>query len=186
MVVAILLGIFFGFALYFVGAGNNATVLDMLRLRNMRLGKIIFFAIGLAAFLAGLAASLGLLSIDHFKIKPLHAGVIIGALIFGVGFGLIGRCPGTCPVAMGAGTIRRGLVAILGGLLGALCYSLVYGSIAATGLFEQLNAGAITLFQVKDGLPSLLAIPHWGLALMGGLFMGAAYLMPMEIRKPRR
>ena len=46
IVLAILLGGFFGFALYKVGATNMDNLLTMLSLRNLTIMKIILFPIG--------------------------------------------------------------------------------------------------------------------------------------------
>ena len=60
IVLAILLGGFFGFALYKVGAANMDNLLSMLSLRNLTLMKIILFAIGLASVLVALFYAIGL------------------------------------------------------------------------------------------------------------------------------
>ncbi|MDO5755344.1 MAG: YeeE/YedE thiosulfate transporter family protein [Tissierellia bacterium] len=183
MIKAVLLGLFFGFSLYYVGANNYHNILKMLQLRNMTLAKIIFFAIGFAAFLTGIAAVTGLLDIDHFSIKTMHLGVILGGFIFGIGFGAIGRCPGTCPAAMGSGDLKLASITFIGGLCGAFIYSLIYGSLAKTGIFDALNFGKLTLFHINDKFPSILPLSHMGLIFMGAIFMMLAYFMPMEIRK---
>ena len=57
--------------------------------------KIILFAIGLAGALIAAANLMGIFNIDHFSIKSMNAGVILGGIIFGLGFGAVGNCPGT-------------------------------------------------------------------------------------------
>ncbi|MDO5707242.1 MAG: YeeE/YedE thiosulfate transporter family protein [Andreesenia angusta] len=183
MIKPILLGLFFGFSLYYVGANNFHNILDMLRLRNMTLGKIIFFAIGFAAFLTGLTAELGLLNIDHFSVKPMHLGVILGGLIFGIGFGMIGRCPGTCPAAIGSGDLRDAVIAFIGGLFGAFLFSISYKNLDNLGIFQKMDFGKISLFQISNKYDSIFHLGHSGLILMGIIFMILAYLIPMEIRK---
>ncbi|MDO5725656.1 MAG: YeeE/YedE thiosulfate transporter family protein [Tissierellia bacterium] len=183
MIKPILLGLFFGFSLYYIGANNYHNILDMLRLRNMTLGKIIFFAIGFAAFLTGISAKLGILDIGHFSVKTMHLGVVIGGIIFGLGFGAIGRCPGTCPAAIGAGDFREAILAFVGGLIGAFLFSLSYGKFKAMGIFEKLNLGKLTLFKISDKFPAVFNLGHQGLIIMGIIFMLLAYIMPVEIRK---
>lgn len=183
MIKPILLGLFFGFSLYYIGANNSINILDMLRLRDMTLGKIIFFAIGFAAFLTGITAKLGFLNLDHFSVKPMHLGVILGALVFGLGFGTIGLCPGTCPASIASGNLKESLFTFIGGLFGAFFFSISYKSLVNFGVFERLNIGKITFFQISDRFDSLFNIGHLGLVFMGILFMILAYLMPTNIRK---
>ena len=86
IVLAILLGGFFGFALYKVGAANMDNLLSMLSLRNLTLMKIILFAIGLASVLVALFYTIGWFDPAHLNVKATHLGVVIGGLIFGLGF----------------------------------------------------------------------------------------------------
>ena len=56
IVLAILLGGFFGFALYKVGAANMDNLISMLSFQNLTLMKIIVFAIGLASVLLSIGS----------------------------------------------------------------------------------------------------------------------------------
>ncbi len=99
------------------------------------------FAIGLGAILLyGLN-----LFVPHpnFGIKDFFVpGIIVGGLIFGIGVGLAGYFPGTIWIALGQGR-RDALYAVIGGLLGAFTWSMIFG--AARGFFwDTLNFGPIT------------------------------------------
>ena len=59
IVLAILLGGFFGFALYKVGAANMDNLISMLSFQNLTLMKIIVFAIGLASVLLSIFYGFG-------------------------------------------------------------------------------------------------------------------------------
>ncbi|MDO5716616.1 MAG: YeeE/YedE thiosulfate transporter family protein [Tissierellia bacterium] len=182
ILLAICLGGFFGFALYFVGAANTANITNMLRLRDMTLAKIILFAIGFAGSLVSLLGVVGWFPVDHFSIKTMHLGVVLGGAIFGIGFGLIGTCPGTCPAAVGAGFKTRGWMAILGGLCGAWLYGQAYGSFVNLGIFERMNFGNISLFHLNDSIPSVFTVGFGGLLVFCILLMGVAYALPERIR----
>ena len=98
---ALLLGGFFGFALHRAGASHGDNILRMLTLRDLYLAKAIVFAIGMTSLFAWIAVPLGLLDPGHFSVKPTHLGVLLGGLIFGVGFALAAYCPGTALAALG-------------------------------------------------------------------------------------
>ena len=80
IILAILLGSFFGFALSYIGATGSKNILKMLRLEDLSLAKIILFAIGFSSTLVSISAMLGLFDISHLSIKSMNLGVIIGGL----------------------------------------------------------------------------------------------------------
>lgn len=183
IILAILLGGLFGFALYLAGASRPKKILSMLRLEDLSLMKIIVFAIGFAGVLLSISIMLGIFDLSHLGIKATNLGVIVGGLIFGLGFGSVGTCPGTCVAAVGTDGIRKGIVAVLGGLVGAFAFTMTYGLWKNTGLFDQLNFGKITLFHLSDKFPSVFSIGAVGLLFVGALLMAIAYMLPMTGRK---
>lgn len=180
---AILLGGFFGFALAYVGATAFRSIIKMLRLEDLSLAKIILFAIGLSSVLLSLSAMLGIFDISHLSVKTMNLGVIIGGLMFGVAFGSIGTCPGTCVGAIGSDGVKKAISVIIGGLLGAFTFSLSYGYFKGLGLFETLNMGKLTLFNISEKFPSVFNIGFIGLLAVGILFMVAGYFLPKQILK---
>lgn len=94
ILLAILLGGFFGYALYKVQATNPKKLLAMLRLEDLHLAKVILFAIGFANVLLSLTHAVGIFNISHLSVKTLNLVVIIGGIIFGLGFGYTGTCVG--------------------------------------------------------------------------------------------
>ena len=155
----------------------------MLRLEDLSLAKIILFAIGFSSVLLSITGILGIFDISHLSIKTMNLGVIIGGLLFGIGFGSAGTCPGTCVGALGSNGLKKALVAVIGGLLGAFSFSLSYGYLKNLGLFNALNMGKLTLFNISDKYPSVFNIGFTGLLITGIIFMTAGYLLPKHIVK---
>ena len=183
LILAILLGGFFGFALTYVGATSYKNILKMLRLEDLSLAKIILFSIGFSSVLLSITGILGIFNISHLSIKTMYLGVIIGGLLFGIGFGSAGTCPGTCVGALGSNGLKKAFVAVIGGLLGAFSFSLSYGYLKNLGLFNALNMGKLTLFNISDKYPSVFNIGFTGLLITGIIFMTAGYLLPKHIVK---
>lgn len=181
LILAILLGGFFGFALNYVGATNRTKLKNMLTLRDLTIMKIILFAIGFSSLLVAAASFMGIFDISHLSVKTTHLGVVVGGLIFGVGFGWAGTCPGTCVAGAGGADLKKAVFVIFGALLGAFTYSLSYGTIEKTGLFEAMNFGNVTLFHLSDAFPSVFQVGFGGLLFMGLVLMGLAYVMPDHI-----
>lgn len=178
IILGLILGGLFGAALYYVGASNPKKLISMLRLQDLTLMKIILFGIGFGSVLLSATALLGGFDISHLSIKSTHLGVIIGGLIFGIGFGGIGTCPGTCVAAGSSGGGKKAISAILGGLLGAFTFSITYGYFKEIGLFDTMNLGKLTLFNISDQYPSVFSTGFIGLLIVGVLFMGLGAIIP--------
>ncbi len=178
ILLAIILGGLFGFALHFAEASNPKKITQMLRLQDLSLMKIIVFAIGFASTLLFFADLVGIFDISHLSIKGVHLGVILGGLIFGIGFGSVGSCPGTCVAASTGDGFKKALATVLGGLVGAFVFSISYGWFKDLGLFSVMDLGKLTLFSISDEFPSLFSMGFIGLLITGVLFMAIAVLLP--------
>ena len=60
-----------------------------------------------------------------FEGKPKQPGLVIGALLFGIGWGVTGMCPGSAAVMLGEGKVIT-LAAGFGMLFGTWLYALMY------------------------------------------------------------
>ncbi|MCP4723299.1 MAG: YeeE/YedE family protein [Desulfobacteraceae bacterium] len=176
---AIILGVFFGFALQRVGATNPQNIINMLRLRDLHLMKAIFFAIGISSALLFLLISIGLIDAGNLSVKSSYIGVILGGGLLGLGFAVAGYCPGTSLTALADGR-KDALSFVGGGLVGALIYTMVYGSIKGSWLFDKIAGGKVMLATGSDKFQALLPmIPGPLLAvLIGVVFMVIAWKLP--------
>lgn len=180
ILLAVFLGGLFGYALYTVGAAKRSNIRSMLRLENLELMKIILFAIGFASSLLALTTWMGFFELKHLSIKEMHAGVLLGGLIFGVGFGALGGCPGTVLAALPYTNKIKTLAMIFGGLFGAWAFSLSYGWWQEQGLFAAWNLGKLTLFQLSEAYPAVFVWGPEGLLFLGALLMLTAWLIPKQ------
>jgi uncharacterized protein len=118
--VGLIVGIIFGFLLQKGGVTNYDVIIAQLLLKDFTVLKIM-----LSAVLVGM---IGIYVLKSLKIIQLHpkpgsfGATIPGGLIFGIGFALLGYCPGTVVGAVGQGWLD----ALFGG---------VSGIIVGTGLF---------------------------------------------------
>lgn len=173
---AIIFGFSFGVVLQQIGASNRQSMLDMLQLRSAHLWKILLFAVGASSITLFLISSL-FPDTAQFGVKTAFVGVVIGGTIFGAGFALSGYCPGTALVA--AGELKKdAFVFILGGILGVFAYSLIYGSIKNSWLFNEIFGGATTLAETGASNFSSLVdfLPAIAVAgIISTIFLGAAW-----------
>jgi uncharacterized membrane protein YedE/YeeE len=143
-------GILFGFLLQRGQVLRYEKQLGALRLLDMTIIKFMLSAILVAMVGVYLLHDLGQVRL-HLKPTEL-GGNIIGGLIFGVGWGLFGYCPGTAVGAVGEG--RWGtLWGIAGMLAGAALFAEAYPFLKQTVLTWG-NLGKITL-------PQVLGVSHW-------------------------
>jgi len=182
IVLAIILGIIFGFALQRVGATNPQNIINMMRLTDLHLMKAIFFAIGISSTLLFLLMTLGVIDAGHLSVKSSYIGVIVGGVMLGLGFAVAGYCPGTSLTALADGR-KDALFFVGGGLVGAMIYTLVYGSIKGSWLFNTIASGKVTLATGSDKFQALLPmIPGTLLAAgIGIIFMLIAWKLPDKI-----
>ena len=88
--------------------------------------------------------SLGLIALS---VKATHvAAIVVGGLLFGIGWAIAGFCPGTSVGALAEGRIHA-LWAIIGMLGGAAFYAEAYPAMKTT-LLTWGNYGKLTLPQV--------------------------------------
>ncbi len=163
----LLVGTVMGVLIQRVQASSPMMIVRNLRLENLSIIKFMALTIAVSATLTyTLSAWLPM----HFAIKPTHLGVLLGGLIFGVGFALAGYCPGTCVVGAGEGR-KDALVTILGGLVGALVFTLAFP--ALDRLFIQpLSMGSVTLADLAHA-PAL-----WVALALSALLLAVVALLP--------
>ncbi|MDQ3266233.1 MAG: YeeE/YedE family protein [Myxococcota bacterium] len=162
------LGGAFGFLLQRVQASSPDRIIGTLTLKDLTILKFMILAIGTGAIGIGILTALGL---AHLNIKALPLlAVAGGGLIFGVGFGLGGYCPGTCLVGAAEGR-RDALFTIGGGLLGALAYA-AFSPVAEDQLLSRYSYGQATLASVSGLGPSVLGV------LFGVAMIALALLLP--------
>ncbi len=166
-----LIGICFGFLLQRGGVTRYDIIMGQLLLQDWTVVKVILTAI--------LTGMIGIYLMQHLGWVSFHrksgavGSTVIGGLIFGVGFGLLGYCPGTVAGAAGQGSLDALLGGIPGLLLGAAFYAGVYDRLKKSGFLKKGNIGDVTF-------PQLLKMPTWSVIAIFA-FLIIAFLTVLEI-----
>lgn len=163
----LLVGLGMGVLLQRVGATSPALIARNLRLENLSIIKFMALTIAVGTVVT---YALALFIPMHLDVKPLYlVGVLVGGLIFGVGFAVGGYCPGTCLVGAGEGR-RDALFAAVGGIVGALAYTLIYPSLRP--LLAVGDFGKVTLAGV-------IGVPHLvGSLALAAVLVGVIWYVP--------
>ncbi len=124
LIFALLSGLIFGLGLILAGMANPAKVLAFLDLAGWwdpSLGLVMggAIAVGLVAFkIAGKRSSSFLgLPMNLPTSSVIDKRLVIGGLVFGIGWGLVGICPAPAFVLLGTGSIK-GIVFLVAMLIG--------------------------------------------------------------------
>ena len=164
----LLVGVIMGVLLQRVRASSPLMIVRNLRFENLTIIKFMALTIAVGAVVA---YAISFVVPMHFDVKPVYVlGVLGGGLIFGLGFGLGGYCPGTCVVGAGEGR-KDAFFTILGGIVGALVFTLVYGWLEPI-LIAPMNYGKLTLAGVLH-LSALVAA-----VVLAVVFIGVIAVLP--------
>ena len=143
-------GVIFGFLLQKGQVLRYDKQVGAMRLLDMTIMKFMLSAI--------LVAMIGLYALHangliKFSIKETILGAnVIGGLLFGIGWAVVGYCPGTAVGALAEGRWDA-LFGLAGMLLGAAFFAEVYPQVKAT-ILTWGNYGKITW-------PQVLGVNHW-------------------------
>ena len=149
------IGCAFGAILYLGGASSYRRILGTLLLKDMAIIKLMMTAIGVGTVGVYLLDMGGL---ANMSIKPAYVwGVIVGGVIFGIGWAISGYCPGTCVVGASEGK-KDAIFTVLGAFTGAFLFSLAYPFLENL-LIKPANYGKVT-FETMLGVDGIwIALP---------------------------
>ncbi len=143
-------GILFGFMLQKGGVTKYDVIVGQLLLNDFTVLKIM-----LSAVVTGMIGIYFMKSLGWIKLSLKGGSVgmnVIGALIFGVGFAVLGYCPGTIAGAIGNGYLDAIVGGLIGILLGTWIFAVYYPKLK-DGILKKGDYGDITLpklFKVND------------------------------------
>ena len=154
LMAGMLFGLAFGFLLQKGGVGKFNVLIGQLLLQDFTVAKVMLTAI--------VVGMIGVLTLHHFgkvnlHLKPTRIGAnIIGGLLFGAGFALLGYCPGTVAVALGQGSWDA-----LFGMAGLVAGSWVFAELSGWSKRTVEKWGDLG----KVLLPDLLRLPRTASAI---------------------
>jgi rhodanese-related sulfurtransferase len=159
LVVALLLGIGFGFVLEQAGFSSSRRLAGVFYGYDFTVLRVFFTAAVTAMSGVLLLGYFGLLDTEAIYVNPMWLyPAIVGGAIMGIGFILGGYCPGTSICAAAIGKID-GMFFIGGGILGVFAFGELYP--LYDKFYESSSLGAIKVFDslgISQGLFAFLLI----------------------------
>ena len=151
LIIGLVIGMLFGFLLQKGGATEYDVIIGQLLLTDFTVVKIM-----LSAVVTGMLGVYAMRSLGLVRLHPKPGSVgtsVVGGLIFGVAFAVLGYCPGTVAGAIGQGYLD----ALVGGLPG-----IVLGSGLFANLYPKLQKPVLLKgdFGTKT-LPELFKVNAW-------------------------
>src|SRR5512135_1069895 len=141
--IALVLGIMFGFALNKAGLTKYHRIVNQFRLTDMTVLKFMMTA--LVVTMLGLypLRAMGLITFPTVPATYI-VGNLVGGLVFGVGMAAAGFCPGTAAAGAGEGKLDYLVPGLLGFLTGAVLFGLTYSSIMP-GIKKIADIGPVVI-----------------------------------------
>ena len=159
LLLALLIGIGFGFALEQAGFSSSRKLAGMFYGYDTTVIKVFFTAAIVALIGSQLLSYFGLLNLNLVFVNEFYVTAsIVGGIIMGAGFIMGGFCPGTGLSALSIGKIDA-MVFFLGGLTGAFLFAETYPSMQE--LANQSYKGPVKINEamgISPGLFTLLLI----------------------------
>jgi uncharacterized membrane protein YedE/YeeE len=150
LIYGLVTGIIFGFLLQKAQVIRYDKQLGALRLMDMTIVKFMLSNIIVGMIGIYLLNDMGVVKLS---VKATSVGAnVLGGILFGLGWGLLGYCPGTSAGALGEGRWDA-LWGIGGMLVGASLFAHTYPALKET-VYTWGSLGKITL-------PQVLGINHW-------------------------
>jgi len=151
LIVALIVGIAFGWVLERSGMGSARKLMGQFYLTDLTVFKVMFSAIITAMLGIFWLGWIGFLDIARIYVPETYVlPQLVGGLIFGVGFATAGLCPGTSCVSAVTGR-GDGVAAVLGMLTGVLVAGIFFGVLEP--FYLSTPHGTFTL-------PALIRAPY--------------------------
>jgi uncharacterized protein len=168
LVLGLLIGIVFGFLLQKGGATKYDVILDQLRLLDFTVLKIM-----LSAVIVTMLGISFLYPRGKIQLHPKPGSIknsVVGGLIFGVGFAILGYCPGTIAGAVGNGYLDGLIGGMNGIIIGSGIFASMYSTLKKRKFIEDDHFSEVSLFQRMKGTPFKYTLP-FALILTGAMVM---------------
>ena len=149
-ILGLITGVLFGFLLQKGRVIRFEKQIGAMLLQDMTILKFMVSAAIVGGLGIYILADAGIATLSH---KPMNVGaVVLGGILFGAGWSVMGYCPGTSIAALGEGRLHA-IFAVLGMIVGGAVYAEIHTAFSATvGAWKDFG---------KIGLADAFGVSHW-------------------------
>lgn len=167
LAIGLVIGILFGFLLQKSGVTVYDVILNQLLLTDFTVVKVMLSAVIVGMLGVHLLRSLGMVRLHP---KPGSVGkTVVGSLLFGVGFAVLGYCPGTISGAIGQGSLDALIGGTVGVVLGSWLFAISYPKLQKPVLSRD-DFGELTL-------PEMFRVNAWVVVIPVAILLTALLVM---------
>ena len=153
----LLIGFAFGFFLQKGGVTKYDVIVGQLRLIDFTVVQIILTSIIVTMLGISILKPMGIIEVKTKSGSIKNS--VIGGLIFGVGFGILGYCPGTVAGAVGNGYLDALTGGVLGMLTGSAIFAWLYPMLKEKKWLTKDQHSEASLFDTIKGHPLKVTLP---------------------------
>ncbi|MHB8122123.1 MAG: YeeE/YedE thiosulfate transporter family protein [Desulfuromonadaceae bacterium] len=166
LVIGLGIGFLFGFLLQKGNVTEYDVIVGQLLYRDFTVIKIMVTAVVTGMVGVHILRDLGLARLHP---KPGSLGMtLIGGLIFGVGFAVLGYCPGTIAAAVGQGKMDACVGGLTGIIVGSGLYAHAFPYLSRT-ILPRGDFGTLTFPELFRVNPWVIIVPL-AIAVVGALY----------------
>ena len=168
LVIGLLVGIVFGFLLQKGGVTDYDVIIKQLLLDDFTVLKVM-----ISAAITGMIGVYAMRSVGWVRLHPKPGSVgtsIVGGLIFGVAFAVLGYCPGTLAGAVGQGSLDSLVGGVAGILLGSWLFAVFYPKLQKPVLLRG-DFGTLTLPELLKAKNVWVVVIPAAILLTGSLLL---------------
>lgn len=154
-ILGLVTGLAFGFLLQKGRVLRYEKQVGAMLFKDMTIFKFMLSAIIVGMFGILLMANMGIINLSPKAMNV--GGVVVGGALFGIGWAVMGFCPGTAVGAIGEGRWHA-IFALVGMLLGAAIYAEIFPAVNDT-ILSWANFGKIRL-------PDVIGVNEWIIAIV--------------------
>lgn len=177
-VIALLIGIVFGFILEASGFSSSRNIVGVFYGYNFLVLRVFFTAVIVAMIGLQYFNYMGWIDLNLIYVLPTYINsMVIGAIIMGIGFVIGGFCPGTSYTAVAIGKLD-GIVFTLGLFLGIFLFSEFFPFMES--FYYSDGMGSITIGEMF-GISNELVT--FGFAIIAIIAFYATWIIEKKVRK---